>query len=310
MEQYHRTQEGFNLRLESRLKNADLVRAREKLKLKVREAAMAIGINYNSLLGFESMRIYPSKDTQKKICDFYRNKGAFLYEEDVFPESLRQIKPKGKFIHEARVSDEKLLAITSDSDPRLLTDKSPDKELILNERIKSLYEAISTLPEKHQLLIKNRYLEGNPKNLDEIAGMWNVTRSRVGQMELDAIEKLREKLIAMDSISVLQNINQIKSFPELELYEQRRKEKIESENRLRTKIYSYFENNYHVRETLFRRFGIDYASRRSVNQIAKELKVSLEEAKAFMEEGIAGLKERLREENYEKSLEYLLELLS
>src|SRR3989344_2136947 len=106
MEQIHTASEGFNIRLESRLKNAELVKAREKLKLS-------------------------AKETQEKICNFYRERGAFIYEEDTFPESLRQLKPLGKFVHETRIPEEKLIALSANLEQKLLSeDATPDMELM------------------------------------------------------------------------------------------------------------------------------------------------------------------------------------
>ena len=42
------------------------------------------------------MREYPSEETQKKICDFYRSLGVFLLEEDVFPKELKKLVLKRK----------------------------------------------------------------------------------------------------------------------------------------------------------------------------------------------------------------------
>lgn len=48
----YQTKKGFNVRLEARLKNAQLIKARETLGLNAREAAEQMGLPYYSLLGY------------------------------------------------------------------------------------------------------------------------------------------------------------------------------------------------------------------------------------------------------------------
>jgi len=51
----------FNLRLEARLKNAELIKARETLGLTQKEAAELIGITPPYLSSFELLKNYPSE---------------------------------------------------------------------------------------------------------------------------------------------------------------------------------------------------------------------------------------------------------
>ena len=204
MEQTHISAEGFPIRLESKLKNAALVRARERLGLGVREAAEQIGISYQFLLNYERMKKYPSPETQKKICDFYRKRESFLYEEDVFPESWRQFKPHGIYVHEERIPEEKLLALSSVSSQRLIAETSAIDELteseMLDRKVRLLYEALAKLSPRQQHILKARFgFEGKQKTLEELGDELGVTRQRVRGIQNVALGKLRETLFKLDA---------------------------------------------------------------------------------------------------------------
>lgn len=112
IQQHYKSDEGFGIRLEARLKNAALVGAREKLGLTAKEAAEQIGIRYQSLIQIENLNLYPSKENQRKICDYYRTNDVFLLEEDVFPEELRHVK-KTKYRDERRIPISELVSLSS-----------------------------------------------------------------------------------------------------------------------------------------------------------------------------------------------------
>lgn len=204
MKRIHTTTKGFRIRLESRLKNAELVRAREKLGLSAKAVAEALGISYSLYCFYERMQRYPSEERQKKICEFFRKRGAFLYEEDAFPESLQQFKPHGKYIHEARIPEEKLLALSAVDERRLIAEKSGVEELVEREisdaRERLLYEVLATLPQRYQQILKLRFgFEGEPKTYESIGKKLGIRGERTRQIERKALERLREQLIRMDA---------------------------------------------------------------------------------------------------------------
>ena len=84
----------FKLRLEARVKNGVLVKAREKLKMTAKEVAKQIGISMGTYHSVENMKNFPSEKIQEKICSFYNEKGYFLLEEDVFPKELKGLESK------------------------------------------------------------------------------------------------------------------------------------------------------------------------------------------------------------------------
>lgn len=189
------TEEGFNIRLEARLKNAELVGAREMAGLTATEAAERIGISYGLYLSYQSMRKYPSEETQKKICDFYRNLGVFLLEEDVFPEELKELKPERKYIGEKIIPKVELLSLsTGEFDRKLLpvVEGEIEKKVEYDELRAEINKVLSNLPYRHQEVIKMRFGFGNeePKTLEEIGKIFNVTRERIRQIERTAMWRL------------------------------------------------------------------------------------------------------------------------
>jgi DNA-binding transcriptional regulator YiaG len=74
----YKTKDNFRLRLEARLKNGDLVRAREGLGLTAKDAARLMGISYCNLINFENLKAYPNKESQKKIFVFYERNGISI----------------------------------------------------------------------------------------------------------------------------------------------------------------------------------------------------------------------------------------
>ena len=137
-------QHGFAVRLEARLKNAALVRARESLGLGARDAAEKIGISYGRLLDYESMKHYPSQPTQKKICEFYLKNGVYLFPEEVFPIELHNLRVK-KLVREGVIPTESLVSLSEVSYSLLPSKITPIEEiaedvlLTLSERDRSIY---------------------------------------------------------------------------------------------------------------------------------------------------------------------------
>ena len=185
---------GFDLRLEAKLKNASLVNARESLGLKPQQVAEKIGISYGSYLNYEAMRNYPSLEVQKKICKFYRRKGVFLVEEDVFPEELRQVKPQKKYVAERTIPRVQLLSL-SYIDRQALPTIEPDAEtsiekLQLEEQIGL---ALSSLTSREAEILRMRFglVDYEPHTLEQVGERYYLEGERIRQIEGKALRKLR-----------------------------------------------------------------------------------------------------------------------
>ena len=191
----YETDEGFGFRLEARLKNAALIGARESLGLTQKEAAGRIGISPLCLNRYENMRAYPTEKKQKQVCSFYRNKGVFLLEEDVFPEELKEFHPR-KYLVEKTIPKSKLLSL-SEIDRKLLplAEDEVEKQLEYNEFKEEFGKVISTLSYREQQVIKMRYgFEEESITYCQIGERLKISKERARQLELRALLKLRRRL--------------------------------------------------------------------------------------------------------------------
>lgn len=189
--QEYKTEDNFNLRLEVRLKNAELARARESLGLTIKKAAEIIGIGYHTLCAIENLKCYPSEKIQQKVCDFYRNNGYFMLREDIFPEQLSNVRAR-KMIAEKEIPKENLVSL-SYVNKKLLPVYDSKEELdskLLGEEIK---KSVETLTKREAKVIKLRFGldDREPLTLEEVGKIVGINRERVRQIEARALRNLR-----------------------------------------------------------------------------------------------------------------------
>lgn len=195
----YKAKNDFNLRLEARLKNGDLVKARENLGLTAKAAASLMDISYCNLIGFENLKVYPSKESQDKILAFYERNGISISKEKVFPEWLRYYQSR-KLIAEKSVPPEKIVSLSSVPKRQLpVYESNPaenlDKKLIVEN-------ILNSLPEKEKIILEHRFgLNGkNMLSCGELAKNFGVSRERIRQREEYALKISRTK--AREFVSV------------------------------------------------------------------------------------------------------------
>lgn len=199
--------EKFSLRLELRVKNSKLVQAREKLGLNAKEAAEKIGISHSTYVGAETMNIYPGPETRKKICEYYRNTGVFILEEEVFPIELRTVKPKRKYVTEKEIPKEYLISL---SDPSLKRQQIPYKSPNISLVKKQIDIVLKSLTKREEIIIRLRFgLDSEPKTLQEVGEIFNLSRERIRWIERKALRKLRHSSRSgrLESIKDFDDIN-------------------------------------------------------------------------------------------------------
>jgi len=188
----------FRVILESIIKNASLVTARENLGLSPKSAAKQIGVSYQRYLDIENLRYYPDQDVQKKVCEFYRINGIFLFEDDVFPDELKNLVDRPKKIVSERSFRRDELKLLSDLSQKEYTEyqrledyraEPPDSRYKQNELSKRIIAALKTLSDREREVIVMRYFEG--LIYEDIARRKGLTRERVRQIEANAIRKLQ-----------------------------------------------------------------------------------------------------------------------
>ena len=203
-------QERFNVRLETRIKNGNLVRARESLGYKsASELARELGVSVTHYCRIESMQNYPSKELQERICQFFINRGILLFEEDVFPDYLRELSPTKKYIMEKSVQPTQLLSLNHIS-PRLLPySNKTEIEIIRDEAKERLGKILSTLTEREEKVVRMIFGLDDvyPAPLEEVGAHFNVTCERVRQIEAKVLRKLRHPLRARELRPILRDLD-------------------------------------------------------------------------------------------------------
>lgn len=216
MEEIYSKEGDFELRIEARLKNAALVKAREKLGLNQKEAAQQIGIYSVTYNAYECMRQYPPERHRFMICDFYTANGISLSEDEIFPKELMNVKYVKRIV-DRKISKVELISLTG-IDRKLLPSVSLDEGKFSekNELICTLEKSISDLPSDLQIVIRLRYgiddgtgeihkirsnyvkSQNEQMTLDEISSYLGISRESVRQREGRAIRKLRRPSIGVD----------------------------------------------------------------------------------------------------------------
>lgn len=185
----------FGLRLEARLKNSKLVKAREQLRLTQQQVAEEIGIAPNSYCAYENLRGYPSIKTMFKMVSFYNRHGINLIIDEVFPEVLKHLDIPTKFIAEKEIAQNMILTMGSVGQKALkeLSDQTTPLELLLADEIKeNLRIYLSDLDDREIMILTLRYgLEGKPiETYRAVAYKLNISKERVRQIEKETLNKI------------------------------------------------------------------------------------------------------------------------
>ena len=190
----YKTSENFRIRLEARIKNAELARARESLGLTVKKAAEMIGVGYHTLCAIENLKCYPSEKIQQKECDFYRNNGYFMVREDIFPSELSGVKAR-KMIAEKEIPKENLVSL-SYVNKKLLPVYNPREELDSESLGEEIKKSLDTLARREAMVIKLRFGLDNrePLTLQEVGKIIGIDKERVRQIEARTLKKLRHPI--------------------------------------------------------------------------------------------------------------------
>lgn len=149
--------------------------------------ALATGIGYWTLLGFENLKRWPSEDHQITLALCLETP-----EDEMFPEELQRVSGLGPTTIELAVSIEQAAGILVGS---------PDlDDGRLSEAVQA---ALATLPRRERMVIAMRFgltdetADGDIRNeapsgtLDAIATNMGVTRERIRQIESKALRHLR-----------------------------------------------------------------------------------------------------------------------
>ena len=169
--------------------NARLVDARKERGMTQLVMAQTAGIALGQLRDIENLRVVPTEEEIIKIACILGKPMDYL-----LPEQLISAVKAGVFSKRRKELDvPEVISLTEAQNLRLLTDwdvveREADRKL-LGE---SINDILSTLQPREQRVLRLRFgFEGNPMLLEEIGKEFNVTRSRVSQIERKALRKLR-----------------------------------------------------------------------------------------------------------------------
>jgi len=172
-------------RVTVKVRNNNLLKLIEHNGFGVIETAELIGITYQSLNSYINMTISPLlgktenlKISAEKICEYFCTMPYEIWSEN----QLIALETNKKDIE---VSYQNLICLEKSINPL--------KMIQNNEFIKDFDDSLeTTLNSREQKVINLRYgIDGECKTLEEIAKVFNITRSRVRQIEDRALRKLR-----------------------------------------------------------------------------------------------------------------------
>ena len=88
-----------------------------------------------------------------------------------------------------------LLSLLKDDSPTpdMLIEKNNDDKL----RKEWLYKSINLLKEREKIIISNRKLEERSKTFEELGKKLNISKERVRQIEVEALKKLKNSILAL-----------------------------------------------------------------------------------------------------------------
>lgn len=167
---------------------------------KLLEDAVKNKKTYNSSYIAQAVK-WAIKDELRTKYGWYGVKQSQQKDEEETYDSPKEITVEGEECLTSKESVEKVfesilylddLAFETVSDNEASTDEL--EKLELKELQAALKKAVSKLPEKHKRVIELRFYEGKRGN--DVAIELGVTPSRISHMIQDAIEKVRQMLIA------------------------------------------------------------------------------------------------------------------
>lgn len=161
----------------------ELVDARKMAGLGRREVAERIDVSYVTYCRYESGYSKPENKTRETICDFYRNLGVFVLEDDLFP---RDQLPDVEFVSLSEIEPD------SDELPKVA---DPEHVVGYGEMLSVIDKALSRLTKRQGSVIKMRFgLDYDEHTLKEVGKVIVASSQAVKELEERALRNLRNYL--------------------------------------------------------------------------------------------------------------------
>jgi RNA polymerase sigma factor (sigma-70 family) len=195
------------LRVTVRVKNNRLIEAREVLGLSAREAADRMGLQYETLLNYEGLRLDPRqkrrshsgvttvtgalRKSAQKIVDFYGLDWKIVWPEHVLSivEPIRSAKVDAAEWGLRRISSPTaVLSLPADTDL--------EREFLDRERSESVNRYMDVLNPRELQVLSMRFGLNNEeeRTYAEIGEQFNLTRERTRQICENALAKIRRQM--------------------------------------------------------------------------------------------------------------------
>lgn len=180
-----------DLRIVAKIYNNQLRERREALGLTGTALAEKIGVPFGTYCHLETMHDSPLtsavgsfgkpreprwRDAAVKLAEFYR-----VTPEELFPEAVREMK---RTIAEIRVNAEEVAALVAPPPER-----NPFLLLSAGEEMAALDEALAELSAREKDVLRLRFEQGLTRV--EVGERFDLTHSRIAQIEQKALRKLR-----------------------------------------------------------------------------------------------------------------------
>ncbi|MFA5395674.1 MAG: sigma factor-like helix-turn-helix DNA-binding protein [Methanogenium sp.] len=186
----------FELTFKCSVVNKKLRDARLKRLLKQGDIAKQLGISGMSYGNIERCLIYPSAEIREKIYAILRPTASNL-----FPQWLEIFTDKWKRMEKQKSVKVNTVSFDSVDEKALMTDGDVEhaaETSLLKREDHPLQLAIKSLHHREQKVIKYRYgFDGEESHtLMDTAEEFDVTRERIRQIEVRALEKIQNFLLA------------------------------------------------------------------------------------------------------------------
>lgn len=180
------------------IRNAEMLAARQRLKINQEQLAALAGTSRDIIADFEKFDYnHPSIDMlelAERIADILGIEFAQVLHHELLDNPI-----ENKFTRFADIEPSQLVAATADA---LHCLPSPEEEVEKRDAIERVEKALKALTYRERKILSLRYgLLGEEElySLEEIARMFKVTRERVRQQEQEAIRKLKSQFTIEDS---------------------------------------------------------------------------------------------------------------
>lgn len=184
------------------VRNKRLLQAIKRAGFKSAKAfSEACGVSYSTVIRYLNLTLAPIDKSDNWRPSVDKIAATLLVPpNDLFPQNfLNTAFAKNRVTRD--VTEFELAGIAADQ----VSDETPERALMLKREIQTLMGAVSTLTEREQRILANRFgLRGQePQTFEKIGVMENVTGARVREIEAKALRKLAHPARGLKALTAM-----------------------------------------------------------------------------------------------------------